>query len=587
MCPPRASLCLAGLLVAAAAFGQAADPPAPTFERDIAPLFREKCCSCHNPDRKRGGLDLSSFAQVLAGGSSGEVVAPGDADASYLWQLVSHASEPKMPPEADRIPADALDLIRRWIAAGAVERDGAPPVRPRAAGLTMAAGAAVRPEGPPVLPPRLPKEPLTVSRRAGSVTALAASPHGAVAAVGGRRQVLLHDTANRTLLGVLPFPEGVAKTLRFSRSGRLLLAGGGVAAQSGRVVVWDVATATRLLELGNEFDEILAADISADQRWVALGGPARMVRLLRTDDGAVEAEIDRHTDWVTALEFSPDGRLLASGDRAGNLFLWESAGAREHAVLRGHKGGITVVTWRPDGAAVASGSSDGTIKVWDTKGGTLAKGWDAHPGGTEGLAWLADGRLVSTGHDKRVKLWTADGRLERSLEGLSDIGLRVAATDDAAALLAADFNGRLIMVRTADGTLLGELDTNPAPLADRLAAAREEVAKATAAETSARAGVEAAEAAMVAAATALADAERAAATAREALEAARGGVAAARAIEATWNDEIAFAQTPAVPLPAVPLPAAPPEAGTPPAATEPANGATTPPPATPGPTDRE
>lgn len=543
----------------------AADPPAPTFERDVAPIFREKCCSCHNPDRKRGGLDLSGYQQTLAGGSSGEVIAPGDADASYLWQLVSHASEPKMPPESDRIPADALDVVRRWIAAGAPERDGSAPARPRPAGMTALATVGLRPEGPKVLPPRLPKEPLSTSSRPGSVTALAVSPHGDVAAVGGRGQVLLFDTGSRALLGVLPFPEGMARTLRFSRSGRLLIAGGGIAAQSGRVVVWDVAGASRLFEGGNEFDEILATDISADQRVIALGGPAKVVRLLRSADGEVEATIDRHTDWVMALEFSPDGKLLATGDRAGNLFLWETAGAREHAVLRGHRGAITAVAWRPDGAAVASASADGTIKVWDARSGSLVKGWDAHAGGAEGVAWTADGRLVSTGHDRRVKTWTADGRAEKTLEGLSDIGLRVAVTDDSRALVAADFNGRIVMFDAGGGSVLGALDANPPRLVDRLAAAREAAGGAAAAEAAARAAADAATSALDAATAALRDAERTAAAAREALESAAAAAAAARAEEARWEDEIEFAarrdgadeSAPSPPLPAEPPPAGP------------------------------
>ena len=52
-------------------------------------MFREKCCSCHNPDKKTGGLDLTSFGQTMAGGSSGEVIAPGDPDGSYLMMLVT------------------------------------------------------------------------------------------------------------------------------------------------------------------------------------------------------------------------------------------------------------------------------------------------------------------------------------------------------------------------------------------------------------------------------------------------------------------------------------------------------------------
>ena len=90
----------------------------------MLPIFREKCGSCHNADKKQGGLDLMSFGQAMAGGSSGEVIAPGDPDGSYLWQLASHSSEPKMPPQADRIPGEMLDVLKKWIAGGAIERAG-------------------------------------------------------------------------------------------------------------------------------------------------------------------------------------------------------------------------------------------------------------------------------------------------------------------------------------------------------------------------------------------------------------------------------------------------------------------------------
>ncbi|MBM4058083.1 MAG: WD40 repeat domain-containing protein [Planctomycetes bacterium] len=356
----------------------------------------------------------------------------------------------------------------------------------------------------------------------------------------------------------------MARTLRFSRSGRLLVVGGGIAAQSGRVVVWDVATAARLFEGGNEFDEVLAADISADQRVIALGGPAKVVRLIRTADGDVEATIDRHTDWVMALEFSPDGTLLATGDRAGNLFVWETAGAREHAVLRGHRGAVTAVAWRPDGAALASASADGTLKLWDARSGNLLKGWDAHPGGVEGVAWTGDGRVVSTGHDRRVKSWTVDGRAEKTYEGLSDIGLRVAVTDDSRAVVAADFNGRIVSFDATSGAALGELDANPPALAERLAVAREAVGSAAATEAAARAAADAATAALEAATAALRDAERTATAAREALDGAAAAATAARSEEARWQEEIEFAARRGTDSPLVP-PAAEPAAASPPA----------------------
>jgi hypothetical protein len=205
----------------------AADAP-PTFEDHVRPIFREKCCGCHNSDKKQGGLDLTSYGQAMAGGSSGEVIAPGDVDGSYLWQLASHASEPKMPPQSDRIPGEMLDVLRKWIAGGAVERAGGKPVARKAnASLALDASAVLAPQGPPVMPPRLPLDVIGHASRPLAITGLAASPNGSLLAVGGRGQVFLHDAASLAFLGVLPFPEGDVKTLRFSRNAKLLLAGGG------------------------------------------------------------------------------------------------------------------------------------------------------------------------------------------------------------------------------------------------------------------------------------------------------------------------------------------------------------------------
>ncbi|MFM8413611.1 MAG: c-type cytochrome domain-containing protein [Planctomycetota bacterium] len=523
---------------------RAADAPV-NFEDHVLPVFREKCCSCHNPDKRTGGLDLTSWGQTMAGGSSGEVIAPGDPAGSYLFLLVTHESEPKMPPSSDKLPDESLAVIRDWIAGGAIERSGAQPVARKQNALALDGEAAIKPDGPPVMPPRLSLEVVSHGRRPTTVAALAASPHGEVTALGGRRQVLLYHTGSLDLLGVLPFPEGVVRTVRFSRNAKLLLAAGGEAAKSGRVVVWDVATAKRLAEVGEEFDEVLAADISADQRFVALGGPAKVVRLLKTADGAVAHEIRSHTDWVTALEFSPDGKCLATGDRAGNLFLWETRGAREAGTLKGHAEAITAVAWRPDGKVVASVSEDGSLRLWDAKEAKQIKTWEAHPGGAAWAAWLADGRLVTTGRDKKAKLWKADGGLERELGPLADIGTRVAVTSDAAKVFAGDWAGGVTAFAAADGKPVGQLDTNPPKLEERLAVAAKALSEVAAAGQAAvsKAG-EAAEALQVA--------ESQMAAARQAMEAAQAEVDAAKAREAEaakaverWKAELEFARQPA------------------------------------------
>jgi hypothetical protein len=540
---PRSGPVILAAAAVAMASVRAAEPP-PNFEEHVLPVFREKCCSCHNPDQKKGGLDLSSWGQTMAGGSSGEVVAPGDPDGSYLLMLVTHASEPTMPPESDKVPEPMVAVITKWIAGGALERNGSQPVARKQNNLALDAAAATRPDGPPVMPPRLSLDVVTHGRRPTAVTALAASPHGALLALGGRRQIILSHTGSLDLLGVLPFPEGVVRVVRFSRNAKLLLAAGGEAAKSGRVVVWDVATAKRLTEVGEEFDEVLAADISADQRFVALGGPAKVVRLLKTADGKPAHEIRKHTDWVTALEFSPDGKRLVTGDRSGNLFLWETRGGREAGTFKGHTAAITAVAWRPDGKVVASVSEDGTARLWDAKTAASLKNWPAHGGGAAWIVWLPDGRLATTGRDRKLKLWKADGTLERELGPLSDIGTRVAVTSDLTRLFAGDWAGGLAAFALADGKPAGTIDTNPPRLEQRLAVAEQALGEVAtveqAAAEKARQATEAlqlAESQMAAARKALEDssAEHEAAKARQA--------EAAKAFE-RWKAELEFSRQP-------------------------------------------
>src|SRR5688500_12388503 len=97
----KSSFTAAGLfvLVAAAATAQDAAKPAAapkiTYDEHVRPVLREHCFSCHSADKQESGLALDSYQKTMAGGSSGEVVLPGDLASSRLWALVSHAEEPK------------------------------------------------------------------------------------------------------------------------------------------------------------------------------------------------------------------------------------------------------------------------------------------------------------------------------------------------------------------------------------------------------------------------------------------------------------------------------------------------------------
>lgn len=453
-----------------------------TYDEHVTPIFREKCFGCHNADKNAGGLNLTTYAATMQGGGSGEVLNSGDADGSTLYQVVTHASEPIMPPNAPKMPSESLETIKAWIAGGALENNGSKPRvsnKPKVE-LALKSSDAGKPSGPPPMPGKLGLEPVFKASRANSVLALAASPWAPLVAVGGHKQVVLYHSETFDVLGVLPFPEGTPHVLKFSRNGGLLLAGGGRGAHSGKVVVWNVVNGERLFEVGNEFDVVLAADISLDQSLIALGGPSKIVRVYSTRDGELAYEIKKHTDYITALEFSPDGVLLASGDRNGGMFVWEAPTGREYLTLKGHAGAVTDVAWRPDSNLLASAGEDGKAKLWELENGTQAKDWAADRG-VQSIRYAKDGRLATCGRDKTAKLWKADAAAISTLAPQSDVALRLAFSHDDQRLFVGDWSGEVAVYQAADGKLLGKLTSNPPTVAERVAVAEKAIASAKAA----------------------------------------------------------------------------------------------------------
>ena len=453
--------------------------PKINYEEHIKPIFRENCFFCHGQDEAKSDLALDSYGRIMQGGAGGAVVVPGDPDGSRLWKLVSHQEKPEMPPESDKLPDDQLALIRRWIELGALETASSKAKLPKKTmiDLTVSAGSA-KPEGPPPMPQGLSRQPVVYTPATSPVTAIAASPWAPVAAVAGQNQILLYHTDTGELLGVLPFPEGIAHVLRFSRSGSLLLAGGGHAAKSGRVVVFDVVTGRRVFEIGDELDVVLAADISEDHSLVALGGPSKVVRVYATADGSLVYESRKHTDWIYALEFSPDGVLLATADRSGGMFVWEADTGREYANLKGHGRAITAVSWRLDSNVLASASEDATVRLWEMQNPRQIKSWKAHGGGTTCVRFTHDGRLVTAGRDKHIKVWDQNGKQLVALGPMRDITLAAVFTHDGRRVAGGDWTGEIRLWNLEDKSEVAKLAQNPPTL--------EMVAKAAAAEAAAR-----------------------------------------------------------------------------------------------------
>jgi hypothetical protein len=408
-----------------------------TYDDHARPVLKRRCGSCHSGDRTEGDLDVVNFLELMQGGGSGAVIDAGAAEDSYLFRLVNHDDSPEMPPSGRKIPDAEIKTLRDWIDQGALENGDskAKKRKPKTDLTKVSASPNARPDVAPALP-RLSLEPKLWTARRSPVRAIAVNPWSPIVAIAAPKQVVLFDTETLTCKGVISFPHGQPEVLRFSRNGSILLMGGGVAGDSGVVLIWDVAKGQVIQTIGDELDSVLACDITPDHSLVALGGPKKVVRVYSTDDGELMYELKKHTDWITAIEFSPDGENLVSGDRNGGLIVSDVQSGSENFDLSGHKEMITSVAWRVDGKILGSASKDKTVRIWEMKKGKQVKSWNADGDGLTEICFLPNGSLLTNGREKKVKLWQQDGKQLRAFDGLNDIGMGLAYCGSTARVIA-------------------------------------------------------------------------------------------------------------------------------------------------------
>lgn len=439
-----------------------------TYDDHVLPIFEQACLNCHNPDKAKGGLDLSSYTGTIKGGSGGKIVEVADTS-STLLAVLRQSIEPIMPPEGDALAAAQIKTLEAWIDGGLLENATSKAKKPQQPKFNPAlVKQKSTQDGPPPLPKDLLLEPAIVAARTTAIHSMALSPKAPVLAITGQGQILLYHTSKLNLLGILAFPEGEPVSVKFTPDGRHLIVAGGVAGKSGTTVVFDISTGERLLESGREFDSVLSADLHPDLSQIATGSPSRLLNLWNSADGSRTHSIKKHTDWVTAVDFSDDGILLSSGDRNGGVSVWEAATGNEFHVLRGHQAGITEALFRSDSNLLATASHDGTLRLWEMNGGKEVKKIDAHGGGVLTFAWGRDGSFISAGRDRTAKLWLPDFSPGTTIKNLSDIPTAIALDTEHQRAFIGDYQGQVTVRETKEGKEIGRLNTNPPRIAERL-----------------------------------------------------------------------------------------------------------------------
>ena len=92
----------------------AAPVTGPSWAGEVSPILQAKCSTCHGPTAM-GGLNLSTYADMLNGSASGPVIVPGDSANSLLVDVQEAGGHP------GQLTPEELEIVQAWIDAGAVE----------------------------------------------------------------------------------------------------------------------------------------------------------------------------------------------------------------------------------------------------------------------------------------------------------------------------------------------------------------------------------------------------------------------------------------------------------------------------------
>lgn len=424
----RLLVCALALVASPALRGAEADPHAAA----AMTILRAHCFGCHNIEKKRGQLDLTSRDAAIKGGENGPALKPGKGSDSPLIKLLAPGSDPHMPPKK-QLPDALIATLRGWVDAGA----------PWDAGVLKLLTRETKPEELKALPASYTP-----------VLAVALSADGQRLASARANQLLIHTlgATNRTLTATLTGARDAIQSVAWSADGRWLAAG-----EFRRVLLFDAKT----LQPFGTLDKPLAGRATAiaftpDGSTLAVadspGGAPGQVHLWKMGDEKPFASWTAHNDSILDLKISASGKLLATGGADKLARVWNLATQKEVAKLEGHTSYVQAVAFGKDDAVLATGGADKEIKFWDIASSGREGSFSNRKAAVTALHWVGGGAtLLAVSEDGSASTITDLKRHsgeqssspgnERKLTSVDDVLYAVAATPDAKTVFAGCHDG--------------------------------------------------------------------------------------------------------------------------------------------------
>ena len=89
------------------------------FESTIAPILETKCIGCHNTEKAKGKVSVSSFEEMFNGKK--KLIVKGDPHKSLLFKVIipEDGEKAEMPEDGDSLSKSETESIKKWIESGA------------------------------------------------------------------------------------------------------------------------------------------------------------------------------------------------------------------------------------------------------------------------------------------------------------------------------------------------------------------------------------------------------------------------------------------------------------------------------------
>jgi WD40 repeat protein len=404
--------------------------------REAMRVLQGQCLSCHNAEKHKGGLDMTSREKLFAGAENGAVIDTNKMAASLLLKVLEPEADPHMPPKK-QLSTNQIAVLTKWITAGAPWDSAA--LAEAAAPRTVKLG-----ELPKSLQPNF---------------AIAMSPDGKRLAFSRGNRILLHDLGtNFPLVASVEAHSDLVRSLAWSANGKTLASGG-----YKEVRLWDGAT----LEKRGELAAGLNGQITAI-RFTRHGGalvvadsvPAESgwLRVFRLGDDKKEIAAWRaHDDLVHDLALSADGGFLATAGGDKMVRLWELISQKEVGRIEAHSDAVMGVALNTNATQLLTVSTDKELKLWDVATGLSAVTIGPRGYGFTAVAWSADNKTAVATSDKGQVVRFANFKIhtgaqssetaeERVLRDTSEPLHCVSITEDGSRFAAGGHDGKVYLL---------------------------------------------------------------------------------------------------------------------------------------------